>query len=296
LLTLYSNKINICKEAYMKRKSLVISKSVIYLLLSLWAITTIYPFVWVLLNSFKDKESILVNSFSIPIKSFTLDNYNDALFGKYNILRAYLNSFIISGSVVILVLIIAAFSSFVLARYEFKGKKVIYGMIIACMMFPIFSIIFPLYKLLVDLNINGTHLGVILPQVAGNLAFATILLTGFIKTIPIEVEESAYLDGANVFQVLWHLTIPMAKSAFASTAIFVFLWSYNDLFLQMLILTDENKMPISALLREISSKEGGTNQGLMVASVAVIAIPILILYFFLQKNIIKGLTAGAVKG
>ena len=274
----------------------ITSKTIIYFLLSFWALGAIYPFFWILINSFKEKNSILNDSFSLPFRSFTLDNYQDALFGRYNILKSYMNSLIISGSVVIIVLIIAAFSSFALARFQFKGKRVIYGLIIACMMFPIFSIIFPLYRLLSDLKINGTHVGVILPQVAGNLAFATILLTSFIKALPIEVEESAYLDGANTFQILWHLVIPMSKSAFSSAAIFVFLWSYNDLFLQMLILTDKNKMPISALLREISSKEGGTNQGLMVASVALIAIPILIIYFFIQKNIIKGLTAGAVKG
>jgi raffinose/stachyose/melibiose transport system permease protein len=277
-------------------KRLSFSKIIIYLVLSLWALLTIYPFIWVLLNSFKDKNVILVDSFSIPITTFTFDNYKAAVFGRYNILRAYMNSFIISGSVVILVLFITTFSSFALARYEFKGKKFIYGMIIACMMFPIFSIIFPLHELLFKMGINGKHLGVILPQVAGNLAFATILITGFIQNIPIDIEESAYLDGANTVQILWHLILPMSKSAFSSAAIFVFLWSYNDLFLQMLILTDRKMMPVSALLKEISSKEGGTNYGLMVAAVAVIAIPIIIIYFFLQKNIIKGLTAGAVKG
>lgn len=280
----------------MKRKRISVGKIIVYFILSLWTLFTLYPFAWVLMNSFKDKNVIIVDSFSLPIKTFTLDNYKAALFGRYNILRAYMNSFIISGSVVVIVLFITAFSSFALARYEFKGKKIVYGLIVACMMFPIFSIIFPLQKLIFQMGINGKHLGVILPQVAGNLAFATILITGFIQNIPVEVEESAYLDGANVFQILWYLIFPMSKSAFASAAIFVFLWSYNDLFLQMIILTDKRKMPVSALLREISSKEGGTNYGLMVASVALIAIPIIIVYFFLQKNIIKGLTAGAVKG
>lgn len=280
----------------MKKTSNIIIKSIIYIVLCVWAFAAIYPFFWVLINSFKDKNAIMADSFSLPFSTFTIDNYKDALFGRYNILRAYLNSFIISGSVVIIVLVISAFSSFVLARYEFKGKKFVYGMVVSCMMFPIFSIIFPLYKLLVNFKLNGTHLGVILPQIAGNVAFSTLLLTGFIQNIPKEVEESAYMDGANVFQILWHLIFPMSKSAFASSAIFVFLWSYNDLFLQMLILTDKNKMPISALLREISSKEGGTNYGLMVAAVALIAIPILIVYFILQKNIIKGLTDGAIKG
>lgn len=280
----------------MKSTKKILSKITIYLVLIIWAIGCLYPFIWILLNSFKDKEQILANSFTIPIRHFTLDNYKAALFGRYNILIAYLNSFIISFSVVIIVLIIATFSSYALARYNFKGKKVVYSLVIACMMFPIFSTIFPLFKMLVNFKIHGTHLGVILPQVAGNLGFATILLTGFMQNVPVDVEESAYLDGANVFQTLRYVTVPMSKSAYSSTAIFVFLWSYNDLFLQMLILTERKKMPISALLREISSKEGGTNQGLMVAAVALIAIPIIIVYFFLQKNIIKGLTAGAVKG
>ncbi|MDD4001049.1 MAG: carbohydrate ABC transporter permease [Bacilli bacterium] len=277
-------------------KSKVFSKTIIYIILIIWAIGCIYPFYWILINSFKDKSSILSNSFSLPFGSFTFDNYYDALFGKYNILQAYLNSFIISGSVVVIVIVISTFSSYVLARYDFKGKKLVYALVIACMMFPIFSTIFPLFKMLVGFGLNGKRLGVILPQVAGNLGFATILLTGFIQNIPVEVEESAYIDGANIFQVMFHITIPMAKSAYSSAAIFVFLWSYNDLFLQMLILTDKKMMPVSALLREISSKEGGTNQGLMVASVALIAIPVIIVYFFLQKNIIKGLTAGAIKG
>lgn len=285
----------IYKGGMKMKKKFKISKVIIYIILFLWAFGCLYPFFWILINSFKDKEHIISNSFSLPIKNFTFANYHTALFEKYNILQAYLNSFIISFSVVIAVLIITTFSSFALARYDFRGKKLVYSLVVACMMFPIFSTIFPLFKMLVSLNLNGTHLGVILPQVAGNLGFATILLTGFMQNIPLEVEESAYLDGANVFQIMRYITVPMSKPAYSSAAIFVFLWSYNDLFLQMLILTEKKKMPISALLREISSKEGGTDQGLMVASVALIAIPVIIVYFFLQKNIIKGLTSGAVK-
>lgn len=277
----------------MKRK---ITNTVIYSVLIVWLIGTVYPFIWVLLNSFKDKNSIINNSFSIPISSFTLENYHAALFGKYELWRAYINSFIISGSVVIIVIILSVFGAFAMSRYQFYGKKLLFSLLVASMMFPIFSTIFPLFKMLVKFNIQGEYLGVILPQIAGNLAFATILLTGFINSLPKELEESAHIDGANIFQVIFKVIIPNAKSAIASSAIFVFLWSYNDLFLQMIILKDVEKMPISALLLEISSKEGGTNYGLMVAAVALIAIPILILYLFLQKHIIKGLTAGAIKG
>ena len=272
------------------------SKSIIYIILTGWMITTLYPFFWVLINSFKDKNIIITNSFSLPIASFTLDNYKEALFGRYEIYRAYFNSLIISGTVVVFVLLISIFAAFAMSRYEFKGKKIIYSILIASMMFPIFSTIFPLFRMLVTFNLQGKRMGVILPQVAGNVAFATILLKGFIDSLPKEVEESAFIDGANIFQVIFRIVVPMSKSAISSAMIFVFLWSYNDLFLQMIILKDQEKMPISALLLEISSKEGGTNYGLMVAAVALIAIPMLIVYFILQKQIIKGLTAGAVKG
>jgi len=192
-------------------------------------------------------------------------------------------------------LIVAGFGSFALARFNFKGKKIVYGFIIACMMFPIFSTMFPLNKMLVKMGLNNTKLGVILPQIAGNIGFAVVILTGFIQQLPIEVEESAYIDGATIWQRLLYLVFPMAKSAFATTAIFVFLWSYNDLFLQMIIIKDKSKYPIGALLREISSKYG-TDFGLMASSVTLIVVPVIIVYILLQKHIIKGLTAGAVKG
>lgn len=266
-----------------------------YSALAIWSITTLFPFLWVVVNSFKPSQDILRNSLSIPIKNFTFSNYVNAFTGEYNIFKAYFNSLFVSISVVIIVLFVAGIGSFALARYNFKGKKIVYGFIIACMMFPIFSIIFPLSELLVRLKLNNTRFGVILPQVAGNIGFAVVILTGFIQQLPLEVEESAYMDGANVFQVFTRLIFPMAKPAFATTSIFVFLWSYNDLFLQMIVIKDKSKMPISTILREISSKYG-TDFGLMAASVTIIIVPVLIVYFFLQKNIIAGLTAGAIKG
>ena len=278
-------------------KKINIGTILIYVALFTWAFTTIFPFFWVLINSFKVKDVIINNSFSIPFgETFTFDNYINAVTGKYNIFIAYRNSLLISISVVIGTLVISVFAAFAMARYEFPGKKIFYFIMIACMMFPIFSIIFPLMGIINKLGLMNNPVGVILPQIAGNISFTTILLTGFIKELPLEVEESAYLDGANVFQVIWKLTVPMSRSSFATASIFVFLWSYTDLFLQMQVLTKKDMMPICALLGEFSSQFGGTDRGLMIAAVALISFPILIVYFFLQKNIIKGLTAGAVKG
>ena len=138
-------------------------------------------------------------------------------------------------------------------------------------------------------------LAVILPQIAGNLCFAIIILMGFIQSVPIELEESAYLDGCNVLQIYFHIIMPAAKSSFATVAIFSFLWSYNDLFTQSFFLRYPQERAITGLLNEISS-QAGVNYGLMASSVVLVVIPVLVVYVALQKNIVKGLTADAIKG
>lgn len=140
------------KKTKSGKKQLILKNSFIYTVLVIWALMTLYPFFWVIINSFKDKNQILSNSLSIPIKTFTFDNYINAFTNEYNIFRAYGNSLFVSIIVVVVVLIIAGFASYAMARYEFKGKKLVYGIIIATMMFPIFSIIFPLQQILIKLK------------------------------------------------------------------------------------------------------------------------------------------------
>ena len=272
-----------------------------YLVLSVWAVTTIYPFVWVLINSFRKKGLILSDSFSLPLgEAFTWDNYLTA-WQRADFKNAYLNSFLISGTVTVFVVIIAGLAAYGLVRYRFRGRNFLYSLIMAGMMFPVFSTIIPVFRLEVMMGIAGTGkralslLAVILPQIAGNLCFAIIILMGFIQSVPIDLEESAYLDGCNVFQIYFHIIIPAARSSFATVAIFAFLWSYNDLFTQSFFLRYPQERAITGLLNEISS-QAGVNYGLMASSVVLVVIPVLIVYICLQKHIIKGLTAGAVKG
>ena len=272
-----------------------------YLVLSLWALTTIYPFIWVALNSFRKKGLILSDSFSIPLgESFTWDNYITA-WQRADFKNAYLNSFLISGTVTVFVVIIAGLAAYGLVRYRFRGRNLLYSLIMAGMMFPVFSTIIPVFRLEVTLGIAGTGnrwlslLAVILPQIAGNLCFAIIILMGFIQSVPIDLEESAYLDGCSVFQIYFHIIMPAAKSSFATVAIFAFLWSYNDLFTQSFFLRYPQERAITGLLNEISS-QAGVNYGLMASSVVLVVIPVLIVYICLQKHIIRGLTAGAIKG
>lgn len=284
-----------------KKTQFKASKLVIYIILSFWALTTLYPFFWVICNSFKTNTGISKNSFSIPFGDlFTVDNYTTA-FERVNIISAYRNSIVITAVVTVVVILFAGFASYGLARYKFKGKGFLQSLVLAAMMFPVFSTIIPVFRMEFAWNIVNTDnilltwISVILPQIAGNLSFAIIVLQGFIKGVPVDLEESAYLEGCNIFQIFFKIIVPVAKSSFATVAIFTFLWSYNDLFTQMFFLREKTDYTITRLLNEIAS-QGGINYGMMAAAVVLVVVPVLIVYVCLQKNIIKGLTVGAVKG
>ncbi len=288
-------------KQYSSKKNFDPWQILIFAVLIIWAIGTIYPFIWVIINSFRQKGEIRSDSFSIPTgDSFTLDNYQTAT-ERADFGSAYTNSLIVSGCVTVVVILIAGLAAYGLVRYQFKGKGILYALLVASMMFPVFSTIIPVFRMEAAFGIASTGnrwlalLSTILPQIAGNIAFATIVLMGFIKALPIEVEESAYLDGCSVVKIYFKMIMPMAKPSFATVAIFAFLWSYNDLFTQMFFLRYPNQRTITLLLNEISS-QAGTNYGFMAAAVVLIVVPVLVVYLFLQKNIIKGLTAGAIKG
>ncbi len=285
----------------MVKKKVGIGTILIYIVLIGWSLTTIYPIVWVVQNSFKAKDKILANSFSLPIGDlFTTANYRTA-FDRLNIFSAYRNSIIISGTVAIVVCILAGMAAYGMSRYTFKGKKLLNSLIIAGMMFPVFSTIIPVFRMMNSWGIVNTEhlwlslLSVALPQIAGNLSFAIVIMSGYIKSLPIELEESAYLEGCNARQIFTKIVIPLAKPSFATVGIFSFLWSYNDLFTQMFLLRLPEQRAITRLLNELTSQEG-TNYGLMAAAVSLVVIPVMIVYILLQKQIIKGMTAGAIKG
>ncbi len=283
------------------KKKFSVGYTLVYAALILWALTTIYPIFWVVMNSFKDKKYIVTDSFLLPFGSlFTLDNYRLA-FEKMNIFGAYFNSIVISCTVAALAILLAGFASYALVRYEFKGRTFLQSLVVAGMMFPAFSTIIPVFRMENSWGIVNTEslwlslLAVALPQIAGNLSFAIVVLSGYIRTIPIDLEEAAYMEGCNAFQIFFKVIVPLTKPSFATVGIFSFLWSYNDLFTQNFFLRLKEHWAITRLLSELTSREG-TNYGLMASTVTMVVVPILIVYILLQKYIIKGMTAGAVKG
>ena len=277
------------------RKRVYPSHVLIYILLSLWALTTVFPFLWVLISSFKNKDIIQTDAFSLRFAP-TLDNYVKT-FTKppQSVWMAYFNSILISGVVTVLVVLLAGMAAFAMVRYRFRGRRFLDSLIIASLMFPVFSTIIPVFQMLSAINVTDSPVGVILPQIAGNLSFAMVILMGYIRGLPVDLEESAFLEGCNVFQVFYKVILPVCRPAFATVAIFSFLWSYNDLFTQLFFLRSPEKWTITRFLNEVSS-QFGTDYGMMCAVVTLIFVPVMIVYVFLQKNIIKGLTAGAIKG
>ncbi|MEG2935170.1 MAG: carbohydrate ABC transporter permease, partial [Clostridium sp.] len=256
-----------------KETSFSFGKFVIYAVLIVWAVTTIFPFIWVIVNSFKPSAELLSSSFSLP-KEFTLVNYQNA-FNNLNILKAYGMSFLISGSVTIGVIVLSSMMAFAFTRYNFKGKGILDALLVASLMFPVFSTIIPVYQMMIKWNLLNTAPAVILPQIAGNLSFATIVMMGFMRAIPLDMEEAAYIEGAGVFTVFSKIIVPISKPSISTVAIFSFLWSYNDLFVQTTMIGNRTKYPVCALLNEISSKYG-TDYGLMAASVTIILVPVFI--------------------
>lgn len=285
----------------MKEKRFKISSVFIYALLTIWALTTIFPLAWSIMNSFKNKKEIYSNSFSLPVGDlFSVDNYKN-IFENYNILSAYRNSFLISCTVAIIVILLSGMAAYVLTRYKFKGKFILTSLLYAGMMFPIYSTIIPVLRMESSWGIVNTDtvalnlISVILPQIAGNMSFAIIVLSSYIEGLPVELEEAAYMEGCNIFQIYFKVILPLCKPSFVTVGIFSFLWSYNDLFTQMFFLRTKENWAITILLNNIASKEG-VNYGALFASVTMIVVPILIVYLLLQKYIIKGMTVGAVKG
>lgn len=269
-----------------------------YAILILWGLTTIFPFYWVLINSVRDSQMVFTDSFSLP-KKYIWYNYVEAFNAgpdEIDLFKAYGNSLFISVIVTVCVVFFAGMASFAMTRYKLKINGVLNALVVGSLMFPVFSTIIPVFTMLLKVKLVDTPWAVIFPQIAGNLSFAMVVLMGYMRSSPVELEESAFLEGCNAFQVFSKIVMPIAKPAFATVMIFTFLWSYNDLFTQIFMIRSKSKYTVNQLLQQVGNPKVEPRYGVQCALIAMIVLPVLIVYIFLQKNIIKGLTAGAVKG
>ena len=253
----------------------------------------IVPIVLLVLTSLKPDGEIVQFKSVLP-QEWTLENYRH-IFGNTEevpILRWLLNSLFISSSVTVLVLTVSSLAAYSLARIRPPGSKAIFAIIVGTMMVPGQILLVPLYLLLNKLGWIDTPLALIVPQAAG--AFGVFMLYQFLKGIPRELEEAAAIDGCSLLRIYWHVVLPLARPVLATLAIFVFLGSWND-FLGPLVFLDSTAnytLPVGVALFQSSY---GAQYGLTFAACVICTLPVLAVFIIFSKQIIAGLTAGALK-
>ncbi|MFO7815217.1 MAG: carbohydrate ABC transporter permease [Halanaerobiales bacterium] len=269
-----------------------LQKTIIFILLIILAILVLYPMYWVIISSLKTNNEFLSSPLSFPTK-LKFDNYINAWQQGFQIY--FLNSVLINIVSVVLTVSVGAACAYGLARFKFKGRNIIFYSILAGLLLSPQVAVLPLYKLLVKLNLYNTYFALILPYVSFRLPFAIFLMRSYFISIPREIEESAYIDGCNSFTTFIKIVLPISKPIIASAAIVTSRFFWNEFLFALIFIEDSSKYTIPIGLSHFRSALE-TNYTGMLAGITIAALPMVILFLIMQKQFIKGLTAGSVKG
>ncbi len=274
--------------------------TVIMLVLSLlW----LFPVIWAVVNSFRDYNYTQANGY-LSFGGWTMDNYTEAWergsFGKY-----FLNSLYITVPAVVFTLLLASMVAFVLARFSFKFNLALLGFFLAANLLPPQALLIPVFRMFREIPLPtfmsdsglmlNSYWGLILVNTAFQLGFCTFVLSNYMKTIPHEIYESAELDGASVWRQYWQLTMPLVRPALAALATLEVTWIYNEFFWATVLISDFSKLPITSGLNNLRG-QFFTDTNLVAAGSVLVALPVLIVFFVLQKQFVSGLTLGSTKG
>jgi len=277
----------------MKIRRKTLANIPVHMVLIFWTLVSIFPLVWMFASSLKEQNEVFSNISIIP-HAWKFINYVTAWkvgsFGIY-----FFNSVFYTAVTLIFALFLASMAAYVFARYKFLGRNVLYFMFIGSLMIPIPGAFIPLYILLIKMGLADTRLGLILPYTNAALALAIFILKTFFENIPKEIEEAAVIDGCNKFDLYWRIFLPLAKPAMATVSIFTVLAVWNEFLLALIVINNRALMPIQRGIM-VFQGEHLTDYPLLMAGLTIATIPLLIIYFFLSKYILKGITAGAVKG
>jgi multiple sugar transport system permease protein len=258
---------------------------------SAFLLAWIFPIVWSVLNSFKTEQDVLAYPPKL-IFSPTLAAYRDVLFGSSSILPNLWSSFVISVGTTVITIVLAVPAAYALARM--RGKRLAGFYVLATQMLPPVGIIIPYFLVLRNIGWIDTYQGMILIYLSFSLPFAVWLMVSYFEEIPLEMEEAAYLDGASRLRALWRIIIPQVQGGIAVTVVFVFLNAWNE-FLFAVVLSGNTVRPVTIAMFNFVSVE--QTLWAKLAAVSVLAmLPVIVLGVVAQKNIVKGLTVGAVKG
>lgn len=257
------------------------------------AFVSITPFFFMVLNSFKEKFEMLTKGvFAFP-DTFYVENYLEVVGGKF--VSFFVNSVVVLAVSLTLLLLVAAFASYPLSRFTFKLNAPIYSLIIACMSIPVHVTLIPIFKMTRSMGLYDSIWALIGPYVAIGVPISVFILTGFMKGIPKEIEESAEIDGCNKIQMFFKMILPLSKPGLSTLAIYNGVNMWNEFsFAYTLTQSAENRtLPLAVW--EFRGRYS-MNTPMIMAVLVLTLLPMLIMFIFAQDKLIKGMTAGAVKG
>ncbi len=264
----------------------------ITLLLALWAVMALYPIYYTIINSFKTRVGYAKNPFGFPA-SLNLHNFRDVL-SRFTFWRLLLNSMLTTFGGVVLCTIVSLMIAYALTKMRFRGRNYVFLIVIATLLIPNQTIMYPLYQTMFNMKLTNQYYGLILAYGAFGLPLGTYLLAAYFKSVPNELLEAARMDGANHWQILWRVMFPVAMPAVVTLAIINTVWMWNDLLLPLLILSADKR---TTLMVAIALLRGQYDVfiPLICAGLVIAMTPVIIAYLFGQRQLIKGMTAGAVK-
>lgn len=253
------------------------------------------PFFWMLTTALKTMPEIFQFPPAWLPRSFNLDNFinawNGAPFASY-----YVNSLLVASVTTVFTVLVSSMGGYALARLPFPGRSAILGGMLSTTMIPFQVLLIPFFILMTTLRLVNTPWGLVLAYVAIFLPFAVFMFRAYFMDLPREIEESARMDGCSWFGVYWRIALPTARPAIAAVGIYTFVESWNEFFIALVMTTNDSMRTLPVGLALFNQRGVGVNWGELMASSMTATIPAVIVFMLMQRQIIAGLTGGAVKG
>jgi raffinose/stachyose/melibiose transport system permease protein len=271
-----------------------IKKKILFAILLIIALGQLFPLYWLITFSLKTNSEIFGDNV-LGLPQFWLwENYTTAI-NDGGILRYFINSIIYTGLTVIVVGVLTSMAAYAIARMRWKLKDVVFSIFTLGIMVPTQAALLPLFQVMDKLGLKGGYLGLLIPYIAFGIPMSVMILTGFYKGIPREMEEAAYIDGCGVFRCFVTIMLPMIKPALATASIFAFLGAWNELmFANTLVDSDVYRtLPVGIMS---FAGQYTTNWGLIGAGMVIATLPTILIYFLLSNQVQQSLIAGAIKG
>ena len=281
-------------DNYKKSKAKSITAwTVAFILAIFWLVVSFMPFVFMVLNSFKEKFEMLTKGvFQLP-DSLNWNNYTEVLKGGFG--TYFKNSVIVLGISLILLLFIAACASYPLARFKFKLANPIYALIVACMSIPVHITLIPVFKMAKSTGLYDIIWALIGPYIAFEVPISVFILTSFMKEIPREIEESAEIDGCGKIQMFFSMILPLAKPGLATLAIYNGVNMWNEFSFAYTLTQSSANRTLPLAIWEFQGQYS-MNTPMIMAVLTLTLLPMIIMFIIFQDKLVKGMTAGAVKG